>query len=227
MKVVDIIIPTLKRPHAFRCLENLVHVPWPYKLKLVTGGKTWAEAINIGLKDTYGDVILMDDDVFINEDTFSGLDEMYNVADIFGFKLLFPDGNVQHMGGMCRDGGIWHIGYEQRDTFNDPLFVCHVTTSCCYIKRKVLDKIGGMAEDIPGVQFEDVDFNFRALKAGFNIVCLPSSAIHMQTASKKFLPNFDKNMDEAFRTVMKRHLSDPTFRKLAEGYPRPFFKVLA
>lgn len=229
----DVIIPTLgaikKTSHPYSCFERLRHLPWPVRLHIVTTGKTWAEAINIGLKQTGGvnDVILMDDDVFINEKTFLPLaesSEIYDAADIFGFKLYFPDGIIQHMGGIVRNGSIRHIGYgeEEKGQFSEPIYVCHATTSLVYIKRHVLDKLGGMATDIPGVQFEDVDFSFRAIKAGLKIMVLPSSATHIQSATKRLAPDFSDRAAEAFYEITQRYFSHQEFVKVLEEYPKPF-----
>lgn len=223
MKIIDVIIPTMRKIHAFSCFERLNNIPWPYKLHLITGGKTWAEAINIGLKQSNpdNDVVLMDDDVFINDSTFSTIDKNYEHADIFGFKLLFPDRTIQHMGGIVRNGSIGHIGYgeEESGQYNVPLFTCHATTSLIYIKRKVFNVLGGMAEDIPGIQMEDVDFSFRAIKAGIKILVLPESAIHLQSASKKTLPQFQENIGKALQEIESRHLSDKSFLAEIEKYP--------
>lgn len=225
-KIVDVIIPTLgkvnPKSHPFICFENLHFIPWPYWLHVVTGGKTWAEAINIGLKQTSGnDVILLDDDVFINPTTFSLINQYYDKADIFGFKLLYPDKKIQHYGGIVRDGNIGHIGWKSEDDgiYNDPLYVCHATTSCIYIKRHVIDQLKGMSI-MPGQQMEDVDFSFRALKAGFKIMVLPSTAIHMESATKRYFPNFHGSISEAYADLKNRHFNDQAFVDLVSSYPK-------
>jgi GT2 family glycosyltransferase len=226
---VDLIIPTLRRPHAFSCFDKLHNIPWPYRLHVITGGKTWAQAINIGLaqSDKKNDVILMDDDVFITPDTFLEMQTYMDDADIFGFKLLFPDGDIQHAGGIVRNESIGHIGFQEQDQgqYNEPKYVCHATTSLIYIKRHVLDSIGGMAEDIPGLQMEDVDFNFRALKAGFKIIQLPGAAVHLQSASKRFISGFDEKVGLAYAEIKKRHFADSEFVKKLESYPKPLAKL--
>jgi GT2 family glycosyltransferase len=232
MKIVDVIIPTLgkmsPKSHPFICFENLHHIPWPSYMHVVTGGKTWAQAINIGLEQTSGnDVILMDDDVFINPETFKLVNEYYNDADIFGFKLFFPDGKIQHAGGIVRNQGIGHIGWRSEDgpEYNDPKYVCHVTTSLIYIKRHVIDKLKGMTV-MPGQQMEDVDFNFRAIKEGFKILYLPSPAIHMESATKRFFHNFQQDISRAYTYVVDTHFKDAEFVKKLTEYPKPFVKEL-
>lgn len=225
MKTVDIVIPTLghikKTAHPYNCFERLHHIPWPYKLHVVTRGTTWGKAINIGLAQTRNDVILMDDDVFINESTFDLVDSFYDEADVFGFRLLFPDGRIQHAGGVYHNGMIGHIGFGIQDEgqFNDIYYTCHLTTSLIYIKRKVLDKLGGIHE-MPGMQMDDVDFSFRALKAGFKLMYLPKNATHIESATKRSTPDFQAKINEAFEFIRQRHLSNPDFVKELERYPK-------
>lgn len=227
---VDIIIPTMRKAHAFKCFENLTYIPWPFRLRVVTAGKTWAQAINIGLKQTdqKNDVIIMDDDVFLSPDTFKTLESHFNDADIFGFKLLFPNGQIQHAGGLVRGEDIGHIGFREDDNgqLNKPMYVCHATTSLIYIKRHVIDELKGMSEDIPGIQMEDVDFNFRALKAGFKILYLPGTAVHIQSASKQYLQGFDDNVAIAYAEIKKRFFSDPEFLKKVQSYPKPMLELV-
>jgi GT2 family glycosyltransferase len=230
MNAVDVIIPTLKRIHAFKAFESLQHIPFPINLHVVTGGDTWAAAINIGLRQCSGqnDVLIMDDDVHILPGTFLDFDQFSDAGDILGFKLLYPDGKIQHAGGFYSpsQGVMNHLGYgrDQSDPESaEPRYVCHVTTSLAYVKRYVLDALGGMAEDIPGMQFEDVDFSFRALKKGFKIFYVPRPAIHMESASKRFLPGFSSGMGKAWASVRDRHFAnDPDFEKSLAKYPRSF-----
>lgn len=231
-KVVDVIIPTLgkinPKSHPFMCFENLHFIPWAYWLHVVTGGKTWAEAVNLGIEKTSGnDIILLDDDVFINHETFSLVNTYYDKADIFGFKLYFPDRRIQHAGGIVRNGSISHIGWQDtnKDEYDKARYVCHVTTSCIYIKRRVIDALKGMTV-MPGQQMEDVDFSFRALKAGFKIMYLPSKAIHMESATKRFFPNFQKDIGIAYQEIIKNHLSDNKFLELVQSYPKDLSPAL-
>jgi GT2 family glycosyltransferase len=164
----------------------------------------------------------MDDDIRLSEDTFKYIEKHYDDADIFGFKLFYEDGTIQHAGGFCRDKMLGHAGWKQRDNevFNDPYYCCHVTTSLIYIKRSVLDKLKGMDTSYKGYQFEDVDFNFRALKAGFKLLYTPGPAIHLESASKSSLPDFKEGLDANYEEFCERFFNDDEFIKEVESYPK-------
>ena len=226
--MADLIMPTRGEDHLLRALESLHHIPFGIRFHLISAGDDWPEAVNIGLKDSCMDVILMDDDVVLWKSTFDGFfQKYYNMADIFGFKLLYPTGEIQHAGAFVRNGTIGHIGWKCEDDghFDEPYYVCHVTTSLVYIKRHVIEEIGGMAEDYPGMSFEDVDFSFRALKAGFKILYVPQPAYHLESATKKKMPDFERKMLEARKELDKRHLDDPAFARMVESYPEEIKQI--
>ena len=217
-KVVDVVIPTLGKPHSTMAFSLLRHIPWPIHFHAIVEGESWPEAVNLGLFESKNDVILMDDDIFLRPDTFKPLmdEATFNSADIFGFKLLRMDGKIQHAGGYFTGNCMTHVGYgeEDRGQYDNPRFLAHVTTSLVYIKRNVIDKIGGMAQDMKGMQFEDVDFMFRALKEGFKILYVGGQgAGHIESATKSGMENFSGRMTENWREVLKRHLMDEKFRE--------------
>lgn len=224
-KTVDVIIPSMKKQHAFECIETLKYIPFGIRLHFITEGKSWPEAVNIGIKESEGDVILIDDDIRLMPDTFKDFEKFYNRANIFGFKLLFPDGTIQHAGGFVRNNGgglaIGHIGFKQPNNgkLNVPYYVCHVTASLTYIKRHVIEKLKGIAEDYEGYQFEDVDFSFRALKEGFRILFLPNEALHFESESKKNLPAFKMGLNLNYEELKRRFFKEPKFVELVESFP--------
>lgn len=225
MKEVIVVIPTMQRPHARLCETYLACLPFPVDVYWITAGRSWPEAVNLGLKEAKGrDVILMDDDVFITPETFSNFEQYYETADVFGFKLLFPDGLIQHGGGVYipTKESIGHRFFQEADAgqADAPVYTCHLTTSLVYIKSHVLETLGGMATDYPGIQFEDVDFCSRALKAGFKLLYIPNKAVHLQTASKKSLPMLSIKMMQNQNEWKKRFLGDPEFKKVLESYPQ-------
>lgn len=222
---VELIIPTLNRPHSKICRDYLIHFPFVGERHFITEGKNWPTAINIGLRktDKLSDVVLMDDDIFLTPNSFSYVSTYYDEADIFGFKLLFPDGTIQHAGGVFGGGSVGHRFFREPDNgqADKPTYLAHTTTSLIYIKRKVIDELGGMAEDYPGEQMEDVDFCLRAIKKGFKILYLPGMAVHIESATKRDLPQFKIKMAQNMIELRRRHFSDAEFYKTLESYPKP------
>lgn len=202
--MIDVIIPTLGKPHAIEAFKTLHHLPFPIRLHVITDGENWAQAINIGLERSTGDVLIMDDDVRLLEDTFKDFDKYKDLADIIGFKLLFEDGRIQHAGGFYSNGGLGHIGFGQRFGHTAPYFVFHCTASLLYIKRHVLEKVGSMSE-FGGQQFEDVDFSVRAIKEGFKILYNPNKAYHLESASKGQSADFQEKMNLSYGQLMAEH----------------------
>lgn len=195
---VHVIVPTLYRHPAWaQCAASWRHLPQPHVLHLVQAGRSWGEAINIGLRavPAGADVVLLDDDVELAEGTFAGLSRWAGLADILGFKLYRPDGSLQHSGAFVFPSSRYD-GYEIGHRIDDPEhpehldrsdYALHVTASCMYIRAPVLARLGGVVEHWPGMQFEDVDFCLRAVEAGFRILYVPQAAVHHETATKKII----------------------------------------
>jgi len=193
MESVDIIIPSKGDPHAMVCLASLKYIPFTYNLFFITKGAGWPEAVNIGFRESKRDVLLMDDDVTILPETFNGFERFLPYADILGFRLLYSDLKVQHGGSYISKDGIRHRSELLGEDTSYPAYMCHVTTSLCYIKRKVIDKVQ-IDESFKGYQFEDVDFSFRAIDAGFKILYTPCPAMHYETVTKRKFGDYIEKM---------------------------------
>jgi GT2 family glycosyltransferase len=200
-------MPTLLQPHAQAAFDSLQYLPFPYTLHTITDKGKWPDLINIGLKrSTMGnDILIMDDDVRVHPDTFKRFAEYYDKADIFGFKLLFADGTIQHGGGIyLGDGCITHRFHRQHDREMQPAYVCHVTASLMYIKDEVIQDLRRM-EKFSGEQFEDVDWNWRAIKRGFKVMFLPDAATHLESGTKGSNPTFQAEMHKSLRELLLKH----------------------
>src|SRR5687767_4393092 len=145
MLMADVIIPTLARPHLRITKEYLKLLPpWVGDAHFIGAeeAKTWPSAINAGLAKVKPgrDIILMDDDIFLMPDTFSAVRPLYDMADIFGFKLLYPDGRIQHAGGQFMEDKLGHRFWQQDDVgqADRSMYMAHVTTSLIYIKAHVI-----------------------------------------------------------------------------------------
>lgn len=223
MTKVDLIVPTLKRKGYEKSIETArEYMPFDLTIHEAVDGKSWPEAVNLALEKTTNDVILMDDDVEILPNTFKGFWKYYPSADIFGFKLCFPNGLIQHGGAWVEGRNIGHLGHSEPDEgqCDKPLYVCHVTASLMYITRPVVDDLKRMSV-WDGAQFEDVDFNFRALKKGYKVLYLPMKAIHRETATKRNDPLIHQKMNMNYMRLRHLYMADADFLKVLEAYPEP------
>lgn len=124
--------------------------------------------------------------VLLNNDTEARpgwLDAMWRAAEpadvgLVGAKLLFPDGRVQHAGGLVDAFGPRHHGYLGRpDEWDEARDVDFVTFAAAYVKREVVERIGYLDEGYAPIYYEDADYCLRARAAGFRIRYAPDSVL--------------------------------------------------
>lgn len=185
--MIDVVCATLGR----RSPQGLEHAG-PHRL-LTDSSPGWATAANALLESATGDVLHLDDDTELTADSFRLLDQCYDVADVFGFTL-FTGGGITSAGfHATADGGL-RPQTAMMDIFR-PGLVAHVTASCLYIKRHVLE--AGVRFPVwPGQHHEDVAFTYECWLRGFKVAYLPGVVHHHMDqamrvgATKSTLPTF-------------------------------------
>jgi GT2 family glycosyltransferase len=135
---------------------------------------------NVGIRAApdQSDILLLNNDIEIEQDGW--LEEIQRVAyssehiGIVGCRLLLPDGRLLHAGTYMPLDTWWgqQIGSLEKDVNQYGLDrdVEAVVGACMYIKRPVLEAIGGLDEAFFSY-FEDTDYCLRAAEAGFRTVC--------------------------------------------------------
>lgn len=92
--------------------------------------------------------------------------------DVVGCRLRHPDGHLLHAGTFLLPDTMWgqQIGSLQRDVgqFAEDREVAGIVFACAYLKRPVLETLGGLSEDYVSY-FEDTDFCLRARRRGFRV----------------------------------------------------------
>lgn len=151
---------------------------------------------NLGAGQAEGKYLLfLNDDIEIAEENWlcvmlSKAAEDYVGA--VGAKLLYPDsGRIQHLGitsihlgpahklQFAPDGEEHYHGYN-RCAVN----VSAVTGACLLVRREVFEKTGGFSEKLQ-VAFNDVEFCFRLLRAGYRNVCCNNTFLyHHESVSR-------------------------------------------
>lgn len=128
------------------------------------------------------DVVLLHADVVAARDDWLGIlqrgAESAPDIGIIGAKLVYPQPLIQHAG-MYRSLED-PLAFEHRHRFESPLHpaanvtegALAVTGACMYVRRALLERIGGFDESLP-MGYEDVDLCLRAWRADYRVVYEP------------------------------------------------------
>lgn len=99
-------------------------------------------------------------------------------------KLTYPVAPhlIQCAGvGVSRSGRVAFLGRgEPRDDprFNVQKEVQCAISACLMFQRSLVDEIGGLDEAFNPIQYEDLDFCYRARAKGYKVVYVPSVEVH-------------------------------------------------
>lgn len=155
--------------------------------------QSYAKAINAGLNVAAGYyMLLLNNDVAFPHKGW--LQRIVKTAEtarnigIVGCRLLYPDGTIQHAGGMLLQDERYDHRYRGKpgDFPNACLNhdVASVTAALMLIKREVLLDIGPLSEDYL-LSYEDLDFCLRARQRGWRVIyCGKAVAIHHEGSTR-------------------------------------------
>lgn len=170
-----------------------------YKNLGFSGGMN--RGIEYALKHNATHIMLLNNDTVIDKDLLINIVRTSVNADIISPKIYFSAGHEFHKERYQKtDLGkvIWysggsidwknilgvHAGVDEVDTgqFDKPMEITFATGCCILIKRQVFKKIGLLDEKY-FLYLEDMDFCYRAQKAGFKILFDPQSILWHKNAS--------------------------------------------
>ena len=158
------------------------------------------------------DVLLLNNDVEITQEGW--LDELRRAAHaapdvgIVGCRLVFPDGRLAHAGTYILPDTVWgqQIGSREVDVnqYAATRDVEGIVFACAYLRREVLDAIGGLSTDYTSY-FEDTDFCLRARARGFRTVCCGAvTLVHREHGSTEDAPDTFSRLFQASRAVFRK-----------------------
>ncbi len=145
------------------------------------------EKCNVGFSASKGDVVIMlnDDTQVITPDWIEqllGHLEDPEVA-MVGPMLLLEDGRIQSAGHTNKPTPS-HIGSGESGSANGiwgmytiARSISGLTAACVAIRRSVFEEVGGFSPDYP-INFNDVDFCFKVLDAGYRIIWTPMARLY-------------------------------------------------
>ncbi|MHA1595153.1 MAG: glycosyltransferase family 2 protein [Candidatus Baldrarchaeia archaeon] len=135
----------------------------------------WCKAINKGLNLAKGDIIIFSNhDVNYSKNSIRKIVNYllsYNDVGICQFFSLLPSGDPDVA--ACY---LDPLGYAYNFLTSRPCFVSFGEAVAIAIKRDVIKKIGGLDEDY-FIEYEDQDFCWRALLAGYKILFVPEATV--------------------------------------------------
>lgn len=210
-------------------IEYLETLDW---ITLVKNEKNlgFVKGNNIGLKLVKdNDVVLLNNDIIISQkDWLSKLAESAYRADdigVVGCRLVNEKEIFLHAGTYIYPETYWgqQIGGGQKNVgqYSNDRDVEGVVFACVYIKKEVIDKIGGLCEDFFSY-FEDTDYCLSAKEAGYKCICCGEvTLIHYQnvstdinnvnfsdmflTSQKIFKNKWDKKLTNRYNMEMSWH----------------------
>lgn len=151
------------------------------------------QGIQYALKKGAKNILLLNNDVEIKNnywlDDLSSLLDSDNQIGIVGCKLLYPNGTIQHAGGVLKLGTHFHRGeYEvDKGQYDKVEFVDYVTGAALMIKSAVIHEVGMFDEGFTPLYYEDTDLCVRVRLLRYNILYTPKPVLihHCGASSKK------------------------------------------
>lgn len=165
---------------ALNCVTSILQWVELPDIRIFQNNIGWLKACNKIMKESTGDIILLNDDCIVTNDIVKPLQELAYSDDrvgIVGAKSLSPSGTVNNYGiYVATDGNTAHKYYGWQDDEVDQVEKQQaVEGSCWYIKRAVINDIGLMDEKYGQGYRAEVDYCFRAREKGWLIKSTPDA----------------------------------------------------
>lgn len=191
------IIDNYSEENSYEILESYVKNLDSSKIKLFRSEKNlgFAGGVNLGIKyalsENFEFVLLLNPDTMVEPDFLDKILDTTNKSDdigIVGCKILFSDRErIFYAGGKIsyffNIGHNLNYGKKNRDSIKGEVDATFVTGCMMLIRTDLIRDIGFFDEDY-FMYIEDVDFCFRALRAGWKIkVNLDAVVYHKESGS--------------------------------------------
>lgn len=146
---------------------------------------------NAGIEATATDVVLLNNDTeMIQPDWLEKMQELALSSEdigLVGCRLINSEGHLVHAGTYMPVQSFWGQEYpgDERDIgqYSRNREVEGVIAACVYIKRELIDEIGGLDTDFFSY-FEDTDYCMKAERAGYRTFCCGEACVkHLENAS--------------------------------------------
>jgi GT2 family glycosyltransferase len=211
--------------NAGECIRSIKKHSENYELIIIDNNRTsdfnHGAELNRGMKIAKGEyILLVDDDVMVTEGWLNSLircAERDTKIGIVGSKMISRDGRITHTGGFIQPFQGYaplRVGHLIDDVKEDRA-VQYVCLACMLIKRKVIEEIGYLDEELQ-MNFEDPDICLRAWEKGWKVMCTPKSVvIHEEWKGvKKDLKNGKEILDRDRAVFVRKWVNTGRLNKV-------------
>lgn len=197
--------------------SELRKFPW---LRVIRNGENlgFVRGNNVGIEAASkgNDIVLLNNDVVITQSGWLDALQQCAYADaktgVAGCRLSLPDGRLLHAGtyilpDTCHGQQIGSLEHDLGQ-YGGLRTVQGIVFACAYIKREVIDAIGGLSEAYHSY-FEDTDYCLRAAELGFATVCCGAvTLIHEEHGSTASDAKWRESLFETSRTAFRKRWRD-------------------
>jgi GT2 family glycosyltransferase len=149
----------------------------------------FAGGVNAGLRAARGDVlVLLNQDCVVQAGWLAALLAALREHPTFGIAgctIFNVDGTLNHAGAQLRrvDAAGVHLTSAIGDR---PRAVDYVTGAAMAIRRQTWEMVGPFDDDFYPAYYEEVDYCYRARRAGFEIACVPDAHVRHLFSSREW-----------------------------------------
>lgn len=196
-------------------LAEMAAQGWPRVLRLPENlGFVRGNNAGIAAAEPGSDIVLLNNDLELTQaDWLARLRACAAMPEvgIVGCRLVLPDRRLLHAGTYILPDTAWgqQIGSLEKDVGQYPgtREVEGIVFACAYIRREVIDAIGGLALDFQSY-FEDTDYCLRARQAGWKtVVCGNVTLVHNEHGSTQQNPQALMQLFQRSREVFRKKWS--------------------
>ena len=195
------------------------------------GPFNFSRLVNAGVRagDAPYVLLLNNDAEFVTDDGVRAMLEQAQRPSIgaVGARLLYPDGSLQHVGVVVGVGGYAGHVYRHKhvadpdvdETVAGVRNYSAVTAAAMMFRRDAFDEIGGFNEEL-AIEFNDLDFCLRLVRAGYRNVSLPHVVLNHEESVSRGTPRTHaaRAQREHERAVFQslwqtEHFADPYYNQ--------------
>lgn len=137
---------------------------------------------------------------------------------LVGAKLFYPDGRLQHVGGLIYSplGLAGHVGHREEDTgqYETITEATYVIAAAAALRREILEHIGYLDEGY-FLYYEDADWCERIRRGGWRVVVAPQARLthHESVLTGKDSFNYYRNFHRGRWRYILKHFAAPTLSR--------------